>query len=81
MIIKENTKTQVTCAEDVAGIITSILKLRAEEDQHKEMMYCVGLDSHSILLYVDLIGMLIVGIIRLNLLTPTEILQYLRLFA
>lgn len=57
MIVMEQHPTKINSAENVYSIISTLLKSREEEEQHKEYFYSIGLTSRNKVLYVDLVAM------------------------
>jgi len=57
MIIMENTKQQINKSRDVADIMAIIYRDRLPEDQGREFVYTVGLDSKNRIIYINLDAM------------------------
>ena len=55
MIVSEN-KEKVSNSKDIYNIMKEIYKLIPEEDKHKELAYCIGLNTKNIIQYIDLVG-------------------------
>ena len=56
MIISEN-KEKVSSSQDIYEVMKNVYKLVPEEDKHKELVYCIGLDSNNVILYIELVTM------------------------
>jgi len=55
MIISEE-KTKIKSADDLYDVMKNIYSLVPEEDKHKELAYCIGLNSQNIISYIDLVA-------------------------
>jgi len=53
----ENTKQQINKSRDVADIMAIIYRDRLPEDQGREFVYTVGLDSKNRIIYINLDAM------------------------
>ncbi len=57
MIINDISLNQkISQSSQCSEIIRRILNMRAEEDQHKEMFYVIGLDSLNRIVFLDLVA-------------------------
>lgn len=55
-MLQQTKNEKITSSEGVFKVFDSILKIRSEEDQHKEFFYTLGLDSQNRILFVDLVA-------------------------
>ena len=51
MIVSEN-KEKVSSSKDIYNIMKEIYKSVPEEDKHKELAYCIGLNTKNIIQYI-----------------------------
>lgn len=57
MIIREATKETVSRSDDVARILTEILRVEDQVDQDREHFWVVGLNTRNKVKYVELVGL------------------------
>ena len=55
MIVSEK-KERITESKDIAFIMQKIYAQRQNEDAHKEIFYCIGLNSDNTILYIDMVA-------------------------
>lgn len=72
MQIKIKDKTSLTSPEKTAEILQKILKNEDTIDQDKEHFWVVGLNSHNIIKYLELVSL---GILNENLVHPREVFR------
>ena len=54
MILKENTKEKIVCAEDAAKICRAILHTEDKASREREHFWIIGLNAKNTVLYVEL---------------------------
>lgn len=55
MRIKTDSRTKVLCPHDVASIFQCILKAESVEDQDKEHLWVVGLNTRNVIKYIEMV--------------------------
>lgn len=72
MVIKDFSKVEINCSEDVAALITIILKTEDSIDRDKEHLWVIGLNTKGKIKFVDLVHL---GSLDGNLASPREVFR------
>lgn len=72
MVIKDFSKVRINCSEDVAALITIILKTEDSIDRDKEHLWVIGLNTKGKIKFVDLVHL---GSLDSNLASPREVFR------
>lgn len=72
MQIKIKDKTSLTSPEKTAEILQKVLKNEDIIDQDKEHFWVIGIDSHNVIKYLELVSL---GILNENLVHPREVFR------
>ena len=72
MLLKENTKTKIKGAEDIAKIMTAILGVESQVDQDKEHFWVIGLTTRNVVKYIELVSL---GSLNQTIANPREVFR------
>jgi len=72
MVIKDFSKVKINRSEDVAALITIILKVEDTIDRDKEHLWVIGLNAKGRMKFVDLVHL---GSLDGNLASPREVFR------